>query len=117
MTTSGEWEELSKETAMSHSKDHLAPSEGFTMVSCLHEFFEQRVVRMREAVAVIYEGLRLSSAEFNARANQLAHYLRGLGVRFEVLVAVYVKRSLAMVVGLLGFLGVPIGDSRHAASF
>ncbi|MHC5829903.1 MAG: AMP-binding protein, partial [Nostoc sp.] len=42
--------------------------------------------------------------ELNARANQLAHYLRSLGVRPEVLVGICVERSLSMVIGLLGIL-------------
>src|SRR5262249_31355475 len=40
----------------------------------------------------------------NARANQLAHFLRTLGVGPEVLVGIYVERSLEMLVGLLGVL-------------
>src|SRR5207249_871620 len=40
----------------------------------------------------------------NARANQLAHHLRALGVGPEKLVALYVERSPEMVVGLLSVL-------------
>ena len=89
---------------MSYSKDHIAPFADFSMVSYLHEFFEQQVARTPEAVAVVYDGRQLSYAELNMRANQLAHYLRGLGVGPDVLVGVYVERSLEMVVGLLGIL-------------
>src|SRR5262249_36973988 len=42
--------------------------------------------------------------QLNARANQLAHHLRRLGVGPEVLVGLCVERSLEMVVGLLGIL-------------
>src|SRR5262249_45041659 len=42
--------------------------------------------------------------ELNCRANQLAHYLRGLGVGPEVLVGICAERSLDMLVGLLGIL-------------
>src|SRR5204862_655437 len=40
----------------------------------------------------------------NARANQLAHYLRKLGVQAETQVAICLERSLEMLVGVLGVL-------------
>ena len=42
--------------------------------------------------------------ELDARANQLAHHLRGLGVGPEVIVGLCVERSLEMLVGLIGIL-------------
>src|SRR5262249_3517500 len=42
--------------------------------------------------------------ELNRQANQLAHYLRRLGVGPEVLVGIYLDRSLEMVVGMLGII-------------
>ena len=43
-------------------------------------------------------------AELNARANQLAHHLRTLGVGPDVLVGLCLERSLELVIGLLGIL-------------
>ena len=42
--------------------------------------------------------------ELNRRANQLAHYLRELGVKPDARVAICVERGLEMVVGLLAVL-------------
>ena len=42
--------------------------------------------------------------ELDARANQLAHHLRALGVGPEIVVGLCVERSLEMLVGLLGIL-------------
>ena len=42
--------------------------------------------------------------ELDARANQLAHHLRGHGVGPEVVVGLCVERSLEMLVGLIGIL-------------
>ena len=49
-----------------------------------------------------FEGQRLTYAELNARANQLAHTLREKGVAGDTLVGVFMERSLEMVVALYG---------------
>ena len=71
---------------------------------CLHQLVEQQVGRTPEAVAVVFGGESLTYRELNARANQLAHHLRTLGVGPDSLVGVCAERSLEMVVGLLGTL-------------
>jgi amino acid adenylation domain-containing protein len=72
--------------------------------SCIHELFEAQVERKPEAVAVQFEGKQLTYRELNSRANQLAHYLQGLGVGPDKLVGICIERSLEMLVGLLGIL-------------
>ncbi|BBM06195.1 hypothetical protein HAALTHF_51020n [Vreelandella aquamarina] len=57
-----------------------------------------------EVTAVVFEDQSLSYAELNTRANRLAHYLIGLGVRPETQVGVAMERSIEMVVGLLAIL-------------
>ncbi len=71
---------------------------------CIHELFESQVERTPNAVAVVFEDKQLTYRELNARANQLAHYLRSLGVKPEVLVGICLERSIEMVVGLLAIL-------------
>ncbi len=71
---------------------------------CLHQWFETQVGRAPNNVAVIFEGQSLTYQELNARANQLARYLRRLGAGPGVLVAMYLERSLEMVIGILGIL-------------
>jgi amino acid adenylation domain-containing protein len=71
---------------------------------CIHELFEAQVERSPDAVAVVFEKQKLTYRELNQRANQLARYLKKLGVGPEVLVAICVERSLETIVGLLGIL-------------
>ncbi len=71
---------------------------------CLPTLLEAQAVRTPDATAVVHEEERLSYRELNARANQLANYLRKLGVGREVLVGICMERSLKMMVGLLGIL-------------
>ncbi|MEA5624694.1 condensation domain-containing protein, partial [Nostoc sp. UHCC 0251] len=71
---------------------------------CIHQLFEEQVARIPDAVAVVYEDQQLTYQQLNSRANQLAHYLRSLGVGADVLVGICVERSVEMVVGLLGIL-------------
>jgi amino acid adenylation domain-containing protein len=68
------------------------------------QLFEAQVGRTPEGVALVFGEQRLSYRELNGRANQLAHYLRGLGVGPEGLVGICVERSVEMVVGILGVL-------------
>jgi amino acid adenylation domain-containing protein len=71
---------------------------------CVHELFEEQAEKRPEAVAVVCGEQTLSYAELNARANQLAHYLRELGVGPEGRVAICVERGLEMIVGVLGIM-------------
>jgi amino acid adenylation domain-containing protein len=77
---------------------------GYPRNQCVHQLFEEQVQRTPDAVAVVFEGNTLSYRELDARANQLAHHLRSLGVGPDVLVGLCVERSLEMVVALLGIL-------------
>ncbi|PHM30278.1 amino acid adenylation domain-containing protein [Xenorhabdus innexi] len=70
----------------------------------IHTLFEAQVQRTPNAIAVTFEGISLSYEELNLRANQLAHNLLELEVRPEDRVALFVERSIEMIVGLLGTL-------------
>jgi amino acid adenylation domain-containing protein len=70
----------------------------------IHELFEAQVEQTPDAVALVFEGGKLTYRELNGRANQLAHHLRKLGIGPEKLVGLFMERSLELVVGLLGIL-------------
>ncbi|MBW4633663.1 MAG: amino acid adenylation domain-containing protein [Iphinoe sp. HA4291-MV1] len=71
---------------------------------CMHQLFEQQVQKSPDAVAVEFDSEQLTYRELNAKANQLAHHLRSLGVGPEVLVGICTQRSTQMLVGLLAVL-------------
>ncbi|MEJ6479888.1 non-ribosomal peptide synthase/polyketide synthase [Nostoc punctiforme UO1] len=76
----------------------------YPLDKCIHQLFEEQVQRTPDAVAVFFEDQQLTYQQLNSRANQLAHYLKSLGVGADVLVGICVERSIEMVVGLLGIL-------------
>nr|AWI62628.1 nonribosomal peptide synthetase [Cystobacter sp.] len=72
--------------------------------ACLHGLFEAQVRHQPEAVALVHGTERLTYAELNRRANQLAHALRRRGVGPEVAVGLCLERSAELVIGILGIL-------------
>jgi amino acid adenylation domain-containing protein len=76
----------------------------YALDGCVHELFEAQAARTPDADALVYEDERLTYAELDARANQLAHHLMSLGVGPEARVGVLLERSPEMVVALLGVL-------------
>lgn len=96
-----------------------APPATFSVDAQIQQLFEQQVERSPDALAVVHGESSLTYAQLNARANQLAWYLREKGVGPDRLVAICVERSLDMVVGMLGILKaggayVPL-DPAHAS--
>ncbi|HEY0603841.1 MAG TPA: condensation domain-containing protein, partial [Herpetosiphonaceae bacterium] len=72
--------------------------------AAVHQLIEAQAARTPDVPAIVFEGASLTYAELNARANQLAHYLRDHGVGPDVLVALMVERCLEMIVGMLAIL-------------
>ena len=71
---------------------------------CLHHLIEEQAGRTPDRVAVVFEQQTLTYRQLNRRADQIAHHLRGLHVGPDVLVGLFMERSVEMVVGLLGIL-------------
>jgi amino acid adenylation domain-containing protein/non-ribosomal peptide synthase protein (TIGR01720 family) len=70
----------------------------------IDELFEEVAAASPQKTALIHGSQSLSYAELNRRSNQLARYLRSLGVGPEVRVGLCMERDLDMVLGLLGIM-------------
>ena len=70
----------------------------------LHRLFEQQVRLAPEAVALVYGERRFTYWALNARANQLAHVLRGLGVGAETPVVLCMDAGPELIIGMLATL-------------
>ncbi|MEA5516582.1 non-ribosomal peptide synthetase [Nodularia sp. UHCC 0506] len=70
----------------------------------IHQLFENCVKQQPNAVAVVFQEQQLTYQQLNSKANQLAHYLRSLGIGENQLVGICVERSLEMIIALLAVL-------------
>ncbi|VAW43300.1 hypothetical protein MNBD_CHLOROFLEXI01-1089, partial [hydrothermal vent metagenome] len=74
----------------------------YDTVVCIHQLIEVQAEKRPHDIAVVYEDQQISYQQLNGRANQMARYLRHLGVGPDTIVGVFMERSIEMVVALLG---------------
>jgi amino acid adenylation domain-containing protein/non-ribosomal peptide synthase protein (TIGR01720 family) len=72
--------------------------------AALHRLFEAQAARAPDAEALVFGSQRLTYAELDARANQLAHHLLGQGVKAETRVVVCLERAPELIIAMLGVL-------------
>ncbi|MCX7920707.1 MAG: amino acid adenylation domain-containing protein [Clostridia bacterium] len=70
----------------------------------IHQLFEEQVEKTPDNAAAVFGDSQLTYSELNSRANQLARKLRENGVTADSIVALVVKRSLEMMIGIMGIL-------------
>jgi len=71
----------------------------------IHQLFEEQVEKTPDNIAVVFEEQKLTYAELNAKANQLARYLKSqTAIKPDTLIALCLDRSLEMIIGILGIL-------------
>jgi non-ribosomal peptide synthetase component F len=71
---------------------------------CIPENVARHAAASPSAVAVSHGHHILSYAELEKRSNQLAHFLRSVGVASGDLVGIYLDRSLSMVIAALAII-------------
>jgi amino acid adenylation domain-containing protein len=81
-----------------------APSDALRSTQTLTERFEQQAARHPAAPAVIVGDEQVSYQELNAQANQLAAFLRTLGIAREKVVGLLLPRGVRLAAAVLGVL-------------
>lgn len=71
---------------------------------CVHELIAKNTLRTPNATAVEHEGLSITYAELDDQANRLARVLLKAGAGPDRLIAIYLPRSLGMIVAVLAVL-------------
>jgi amino acid adenylation domain-containing protein len=89
---------------------------GYPQDRLIHQLFEAQAERQPGAVAVVHEHGVLDFGDLNRRANRLAHFLVATGVVPDSRVALYMERSVDLLVAMLavakaGGAYVPIDPS------
>ncbi|HFC11642.1 MAG TPA: amino acid adenylation domain-containing protein, partial [Anaerolineae bacterium] len=73
----------------------------FPATMAVAQVFEQQVERDPTATALVFAGERLSYAELNTQANQLAHELIARGESAESIIPIYLTRSFGLIIAML----------------
>lgn len=76
----------------------------FEKAGGIHALFEKQVEAAPEAVAIHFEGKYHTYGELNKKANKLARYLQDQGIGSDDKVALFMERSLEILVAMLGVL-------------
>ncbi|HMT30743.1 MAG TPA: condensation domain-containing protein, partial [Bacteroidia bacterium] len=71
---------------------------------CIHDLFEKQAVDFPDKTALVYGNNSISYKNLNERSNQLANYLVEKGVGPDVMVAVFMERSIDLMISILGIL-------------
>ncbi|MFY0629127.1 MAG: amino acid adenylation domain-containing protein [Flavobacteriaceae bacterium] len=70
----------------------------------IYRNLEKRAEEHPNKIAVFSDDTQLTYKELNNRANQVAHYIKNLGIQNEGIVGIIMDRSVEMVVGIYGVL-------------
>ncbi|HEX5883538.1 MAG TPA: amino acid adenylation domain-containing protein, partial [Pyrinomonadaceae bacterium] len=95
---------MSDDEERAQLSDYNSTHVAYPQQTLLHELFEQQAAITPDAIAVVFDDIRLTYADLNRRANKLAHHLCGLGLPTESRVGVLLERSADLVVALLAVL-------------
>lgn len=88
-----------------HKQNELFPKkDSFDAKKGIHQYFEDQASLHPENIAVVFDDKKITYAELNAKANQLAYFLMNNGVTPGSIVAITLPYSIELIVSLLGIL-------------
>lgn len=70
------------------------------------DLFEEQVEKTPDNIAVVFEDQQLTYHELNAKANQLAWYLKEKGAHSGIIIGICLNRGLELIIGLIAILKV-----------
>jgi len=71
---------------------------------CLHQLFENQVKKTPEETALVFDQERITYSELNSRANQMANFLKTLGVGRGSRVGINIPKSPELIVSVIGVM-------------
>ncbi|HFA51232.1 MAG TPA: amino acid adenylation domain-containing protein [Bacteroidetes bacterium] len=85
---------------------HLRQAENISFPSdtCLHDLFRRQAERCPDATALVFKNKSITYQELDRRSDQIAARLIQLGIQPEDFVALYLERSLELIIGIFGIL-------------
>lgn len=83
---------------------HYAGSSAAYPKLTLHELFTEQAAQRPDAEALVFGADRLTYQQLDLRSNQVARFLRRLGIQHEERIGIFMDRSANMVVSMLGIL-------------
>jgi tyrocidine synthetase-3 len=70
----------------------------------IHDLFQAQAEHIPSRIAVVFGDRKLTYEELNKRSNQIARLLRVKGVKSGSIVGLMVRRSVEMLIGIMGIL-------------
>ena len=71
---------------------------------CVHELFEEQVIRTPDSIALEHKNVRMTYRELDEKANQIACFLDSFRNKSDHLIGVYLDPSMETVISLLAIL-------------
>ncbi len=85
-------------------KDWNTTGREYPRESTVEELFEQKAKATPDAIAIEFDGRKITYQEVDEKANRIANFLRRLGIETGSLVAIFMERSSDLFSCMLGIL-------------